>query len=626
MSEIANVKNNEQILELRSKCTRVEKTDETKTEKSSYVNTLHTNVVSEEVLREVQKNTLKQLKQFLSMTFGPMGSNTKIVTGQNSSTINSAYSKDGLKVLKNISTTGPIEMSIIEELIDITRHVESEVGDGTTSTVILSSLIFEALDKIQKKYNIPPFQLIRKFEGVVSKIKDKILESGKDATLQDIYNISMISTNGNDKVSTNIANIYEKYGMDLNLSVGISNSSDSYIREYDGLTITEGMDDPVYINNRTKGTSEITNARIYHFADPIDDFEMVGLFEAIMMHNIYAPIKNEEPLIPTVICCPRISRDMTASLKQLTTMLYQYNEIGSEIAKPPILIITNIVASDEIIMDDIANLCGCTSIRKYIDPKMYERDIAAGLAPTRENVHEFYGQAELVVADAKKTKFINPRHMKMEENGEIVEDPKYTTMINFLQTEIDTCLENGGNATDLGLLRKRMAALKANMVEYLVGGVTVAERDATKDLVEDAIKNCQSATKYGVGRAANFEGLYASFQLIKDYKNEKVKLDEVEFSILHSIFCAYGDITDILYGTVCTDKDTVTSYTNISIGLGSPYDISSGYLPENIKAVSDNVKCSIMLDVNILDTISKIITIMVTSNQCLLQAPQLNTY
>ena len=94
------------------------------------------NVVDEPTLRRVQQTTLAEAKDFLSRTFGPMGSNTKIITGNNKESIQSFYSKDGLKVLKSLSNSGPIESSIIEELIEITRHVEHEVGDGTTSTVI----------------------------------------------------------------------------------------------------------------------------------------------------------------------------------------------------------------------------------------------------------------------------------------------------------------------------------------------------------------------------------------------------------------------------------------------------------------------------------------------------------
>ena len=57
----------------------------------------------------------------------------------------------------------------------------------------------------------------------------------------------------------------------------------------------------------------------------------------------------------------------------------------------------------------------------------------------------------------------------------------------------------------------------------------------------------------------------------------------------------------------------------------APYDISKGALPD-LAEKGTNVKCTIMLDIEVLDTISKIISMMVTCNQCLLQAPQLNNY
>lgn len=584
------------------------------------------NIVSGEKLRQIQSQTLASLKNYLSKTFGPMGSNTKIIKGSNSENISSIYSKDGLKVLQNIKNSGPIEMSIIEEIIEITRHVEKEVGDGTTSTVILSSLIFDKLMILQKKYNVPPFQLIRLFSDIVEEIKENILDSLNGCLVTDIYNISMISTNGNEKVSNEIRDIYEKYGMNVNLSVGISNSSDSIIKEYDGLTITEGMSDPVYITNKEQSTSEIYNPKIYHFADPIDTMDMISLFDAIIDHNIYEAYQNDEPPIPTVITCPRISRDMSATLKQLATTLYQFDNAGNSSSKPPILIITNVVASDELIMDDIANLCGCKSIRKYIDPKMLERDRAEGKAPTIDNVFEFAGDAELVIADMKKTKFINPAHMHKlnKETEEFEEDPIYTAMINFLKTEIANANETGETSNEIGLLEKRLSALEANTVDYLVGGITVAERDAQKDLIEDAIKNCSSAAKYGVGRAANFEGLIASYMLLN---SEDMPNSELYYDIISCIFESYCEISEILYGTVCSDENEVKNFVNKSLERHVPYNISNGFIVDTDDISEDcKVACSIMLDVNILDTISKIITIMVTSNQCLLQVPQLNQY
>ncbi len=581
------------------------------------------NVVTEEKLRQVQKHILAETKEYLSKTFGPMGSNTKIITGEEIKTVQAIYSKDGAKVLSHIMNSNPLEASIVEELIEITRRVDNEVGDGTTSTVILSSLIFDGLIDIQNKYNIPPYKLMRLFDKEVDNIKKLIIERKREATIDDVYDISMISTNGNEDIATNIKSVYDQFGMDMDLSVGISTNENTIIKVYDGFTITEGMENPVYINNTENNTCEIHNARLYHFVDPIDDINQIGLLESILQNNIYERLKKKQDPIPTVITCPRVSRDLSTTLKELTNILYNFNAAHAEINKPPVLIITNVVASDELIMNDIANLCECKDIKKYIDPKVYERDKAAGIAATFETVAEnFYGTCELIVADNKKTKFINPKHMhKEDENGNVIEDPVYTSMVGFLETEIKEA-ENAGdeNPVHVGLLKKRLSALKANMAELLVGGVTIADRDATKDLVEDAVKNCKSSLKFGVGYAANFEGLRAAYiNLTSSDKSEESK------EIAKTIFNAYFNISEILYGTVCRDEETVDEYVYASLENDAPFDISSGELP-NKDNKGTNVKCAIMLDIQVLDTISKIIGKMATCNQLLVQAPKLNYY
>ena len=574
-----------------------------------------TNVVSGEKLRNIQSITLAQTKDFLSKTFGPMGSNTKIIKGQNQAEITSSYSKDGLKVLSSIINSGPIEASIVDELIAVTRAVEKEVGDGTTSTVILSSLIFDKLRVLADKYNMPPFKLCRLFSQVVDEICDNIMEGARDCSFDDIYNIAMISTNGNEEVSENIKRIYSEFGMDVELSVGISNTSDSMIKVYDGLTITEGMSDPVFINNRNANTSEIHDAHIYHFADPIDSMDQIALFEAILAHNIYEPYENGESPIPTVITCPKLSRDMSATMKQLANQLYQFDSQGAEAAKPPILIISDVVASDEIIMDDIANLCGCKTIHKYIDPEVYKKDIENGTAPTVDTITDFAGHAELVVSDSKKTKFINPLHMTGEK-----EDPVYSAMINFLETEIEQ-EKNSENAHSIGLLKKRLSALKANMVDYLVGGVTISDRDMLNDLVEDAVKNCKSASLYGIGFAANYEGLSSSLEILNNYINNKNR--DIYIDIAQCIFESYLEVSRILYRSVELDEDLVEKAVWQSLEDAHPYNISEGYLD------SDNgckVLCSIKLDVNILKDVSKIISMMLTANQALLMSAAINLY
>lgn len=572
------------------------------------------NVVSGDKLREVQSITLNNTMKYLSNTFGPMGTNTKIVTGTNQAEVTSSYSKDGLKVLENIINSAPIEASIVDELISLTRAVEQEVGDGTTSTVILSSFIFDKLRVLETIYNIPPFKICREFQEVVDEIKADILASGRECTLDDIYDIALICTNGNEEMAGYIKSVYEKYGMDVDITVGISNTADTVVKAFDGLTITEGMADPAFINNKENNTSEIHDAHVYHFVDPLDTMDQISLFEAILKHNIYDAYESDQDPIPTVITCPRFSVDMSSIMKRLVEQLYALDKKGVSSGKPPILIITNVVASDEAIMDDIANLCGCKSIHKYIDPEVYKKDVESGLAPTVDNVHEFCGKAELVVADNSKTKFINPQHMLDPE------DTVYQSMINFLETEIANT-RSSDNANSVGLLKKRLAALKANSIDFLVGGVTIAERDMKRDLVIDAVKNCRSSASTGVGYAANFMGLSSSFKLINKYMTEEEYLKN---DIVNIIAKSYYDITSLLYSTVEYDYSEIDAAIINSLDRGYPYNIASGGLSNDESG--KHVLCSIKLDANILDAISKIITMMVTCNQCLLMSSNVNLY
>lgn len=579
------------------------------------------NVISGDKLRNIQITTLNRLRDYLANTFGPMGSNTKIVKGENVATINSEYSKDGLKVLKNIIFSDPVEASITEELIEITRHVEKEVGDGTTSAVIISSYIFERFNKLMNIYNLPPYRMIDLFNQAVEMMQEEIMKRAHQCKPSDMYDIAMISTNGNTEVSENIKNIYKEYGMDVDLSIGISNTEDSLVKIYDGLVVDEGYSDPAYVNKREDNTCHIRNAHVYYFQDPVDTYDMIALFEKIINHNIIEPIANDddEEVIPTVICTPRISKDTETILKNLATSLYRYDSVGQTSSKPPILVITNLVASDEAIMKDIADLCGCKPIKKFIDRQRLHDEQEAGTAPTLENVHEFFGIAEEVVSDNRKSKFINPQHMIVEENGEVKTSGIYDALVEFLETEIKT-KEAESNAEYKGLLRRRLAALKANIVEYLVGGITIADREQVKDLVEDAIKNCKSAAQNGWGLAANFEGLLASYTLMN-----KKELDPILTNIFGLIFSAYYDASIDLYKTVTSKPDL---FVKRSLYQKCPYNIKGGYIGEDPDAIEFNVsvKCTIRLDIEILNTIAKIISLMVTCNQCLLQAAHLNKY
>ena len=444
-----------------------------------------------------------------------------------------------------------------------------------------------------------PADIIKNFQDRVDLICEKIKANGKSATIDDIYNIALISTNNNIEVAQNIKTIYEEYGLDVFIDVGISNTQDNLVKAYDGMTLETGYSDSCYVNNKD-GSSRIRNARIYVFEDPIDTPEMIGLFESIVYSNIYGPMSGDErftEVIPTVVMAPKLTRDLTTYMDRLVEFMYKA-PIDN---RPPFLLITNIYQVDQFM--DIAMLCKAKLIKKYIDPNLQQRDIENGSAPTPETVASFYGMADLVEADAIKTKFINPLGMYKDESKTEYSDT-FNALLNQLEAELKVAYENNEDANVTGTLKRRINSLKANMVDFLIGGVTVADRDALRDLVEDAVLCCRSAVKNGVGYGANYEAFKVLSEL---YDGKDV--------FLSTLYQSYIEIECLLYSSIGLDEVNVDR----SLNEGCPINLRT-------KEYDHKVLTSISSDITILETISKIVTLMFTSNQFLVQTPLDNKY
>ncbi len=273
--------------------------------------------------------------------------------------------------------------------------------------------------------------------------------------------------------------------------------------------------------------------------------------------------------------------------------------------RPPLLIITNLDSPDQEMYGDIVQMCGCKYIKKYIDPKLQAIDIEKGIAPTVDTVCEFYGSAKHVEADQFKTTFVQPAKMvETKEDGTIENTQDYNNLISFIETEIEKAYANKATYTEVHGLKRRLHSLKAALVDWLVGGLSAADRDARKASIEDAIKNCRSAAKDGVGYGANFEGFRASFELLET--SEGLTHDFIEM-----IYDAYKDITVKLYGSTNT-LDEATDIAAKSLVQGQPYNLRDEKLP---------VLSSIKSDQIVLECIDKIITIMATSNQYICPEP-----
>ena len=566
---------------------------------------VYSNVVEKEALRRVQRETLAVISNALLKSFGPYGSNS--IIGKDGAL--SRYTKDGHTILSHLQFIDPIAKAVHADIEEETLAQAKKVGDSTTSITLLSFAIFDALSTYEKEHNYRPASIVKAFKNVAEMIKNKIKENGREATIEDMYNITLIATNGDENLAKILNNVYETYGLDVYIDVKASMNGTTYLKEINGMTMECGFLDPTLINDTTKNTVDIKNPKIYAFKDPIDTAEMGMFLDAILVKNILKPISEKKPenVVPTIIMAPRISRDYSAYMDTLMASIAQAPAANRGILN----IITDIQGCDMEQFEDICDLCGCKYIKKYLDPEIQKKDIESGLAPTPNNIETFAGEAELVSSDAYKTTFVNPKKM-FNSNGEHSE--LFNQRTDYLQKQIDKLTVEGNTTTEIYTLKKRLNSLKGKMVEIYIGGITIADRDAERDLLEDAVLNCRSAAINGVGYAANFEGYRAALSVSED------ELTGIEADIADILVKQYYDIVYALYDSIGEEKiDNPHEIVKQCIVHGCPYNITTG-------KYDGKVLTSIDTDICIIDTISKIITIMVTANQFILPTINMNNY
>ena len=570
---------------------------------------LLSNVINTNTLQTVYLHVLDDLSKILSKSYGPYGSNSLIQKSANTFPI---YTKDGHTILQNVKYLNMIERTITSNILSITEYIVRNVGDGTTSAVLLSREILKGLYEFQKTRNIPPAKIVESFKSVVKDINKTIEKNGKEFKLDDAYKIAMISTNGDEDISKEIQVLYNELGSGVYISLNTTNQKEDVVSIYDGLVLETGLIEECYINDPIKKICRIEKPQIYAFTDPVDTPEMIRFFECILFDNIFKPIsqrvqilndKNNKrrvnesalsPLIPTVIIAPKLSRDASQLMEKLTQSMTQFTGAAVN-QRPPVLVITNIESVDQDQYADIIQMCGCPPIKKYINPEVQKQDQESGLAPTYENVSGFYGTAEVVECDHYKTSFIKPRDM-FDKSNQLTE--KYKALIAFLETEIEKAVEEKLDVREIYHLKKRLNSLKASFVEWYVGGVSPSDRDQRSAAIEDAVKNIRSAARDGVGYGANYEGFVASLDVMSESN------DSIRHEMARIIHEAYTAVVKQLYGDEVTIQELKANK--------APIDLTGNKRP---------VLSSIKTDQMILEGISNLITIMATSNQYICPEP-----
>ncbi|MDE5631051.1 MAG: hypothetical protein K2I70_05570, partial [Bacilli bacterium] len=150
-------------------------------------------VVEGKELRDKMREAISLLCGTVKQTLGPMGNNVII----DHSNYQPFITNDGVTIAKNIESDDDAVGAIIEIAKEASIKTDENVGDGTTSTLVL----LESLINMSQKYideGINPLVLKKALSVKLEAIIAKLEELKSEATFDNLKNIASVSANDRD--------------------------------------------------------------------------------------------------------------------------------------------------------------------------------------------------------------------------------------------------------------------------------------------------------------------------------------------------------------------------------------------------------------------------------------------
>lgn len=457
-----------------------------------------TNSVSDQNLKMIAKGTLDKTASILANTFGPFGATTIVDKYPEYP----KFTKDGFSVLEALKFNGPIERNVLEMVKEMAASQVFRVGDGSTSTIIAASKIYDSITEImgvfkEKEIPVTSHQFITALKNVRDRYTEELLKMARPVTedMTQLLDIAAISLNNDQHLGKLVYDAFKEVGLSGDVTFEKTNTRNVSVDVINGAKIDFGYIHDKGYNSKENLSMVLEDTDVIIFSHPIEGTNYTDLFIDII--NYYLCTKK-----PVTIIVHRLGDAAWGHVDRIWS--------SSFVENVNIVNMPQNIAHTINMAKDVATCCGCSVLDKSLikNIRFYEDSFYDGKevdrakilsAKINEEFLPFIGKAGRV--ESTKTHTIIQDGFGIVNNAEEINE-----IIGNLEAKLKIAQETPGNFTQgtASELRNRIAVLKNKMAVINVGGTTDQERNATYDLIEDAVKACRSALKHGYTVGGNY--------------------------------------------------------------------------------------------------------------------------
>ena len=401
------------------------------------------------------------LANAVRVTLGPKGRNVLIDKSFGAPRI----TKDGVTVAKELEFKDKFENMGAQMIRAVASRAHDHAGDGTTTaTVLAQAIVREGMKSVSA--GIDPMDLKRGIDMAVAAVVAELKARSKPVSNnQEIAQVGIVSSNGDEVVGNRIAEAMEKVGKEGVITIEEGAGVEFELEVVEGMQFDRGYLSPYFVTDSEKMTVELEDPVILIHEKKMGDVQAIlPLLEAVA--NAHRSL-----LI--------IAEDVEGDA--LSTLVVNKLRGGLKVAavKAP-----GFGDRRKAMLEDIAILTASDVVTEDLGIKLEDVTL------------DRLGTAKRVTIT--------------KDNSTIVDGAGSAEAIKARVVSLQGQIEASSSDYDREKLEERLAKLSGGVAVIKVGGSSELEVKERKDRVEDALHATRAAVEEGILPGGGTALLYAS--------------------------------------------------------------------------------------------------------------------
>lgn len=376
--------------------------------------------------KTVLLEAINELADTVGCTLGPEGG----TVGMTDAFGTPSVTKDGVSVAQGIEFKDPLANMAANLVKHAAKKTVKEAGDGTTSATLLA----QAFINEGVKLNLFQRTMRKEFDKLENLVLETLIKSSREVTKDDIYDVAMVSCNGDKEMATIIDKAYSHSDV---VQIDFSSGMEDELVTIEGMHMPGSYFDVAFTNNQKKQALDYQEVKFIVVEGKLNTLDPI------------LKLITGEQQYPIIIMADHFSSKVVNIFKRE----YNQGNIAIGLLKTP-----GFAGHRKNLVKDIIS---------YTDAKPF----GAGI---------YHTQLDKVYAD--------DQYITLGKDG---------ASVDYLGdlTEAYEAAEEGSSKELLG---KRITYLGGRLSIILVGGKSELERNERKDRMEDAVLAVKSAYEEGV--------------------------------------------------------------------------------------------------------------------------------